>query len=70
MQSFANRVCRVGVLLATILAILALCFGALSLGFRDAVPGFVQVFVMGLGLLVLAIAVVACWLRLQKKHSG
>jgi hypothetical protein len=70
MQSFTNRLCKVGVLVVTVLAILALCFGALSLGFRHDAPFAVQVLVMGLGLLVVASAVVACWCRLQKKRFG
>ena len=63
MQTIASRVCEVGVLVATILAILALCFGALSLGFSGDAPWFVQKFVMGLGCLVAVAAVVACWCR-------
>jgi len=70
MQSTANRLCQVGALVGTVLAILALCFGALSLGFRDDAPFFVRFLVVGLGLLMLATALVACWCRLHKKRLG
>jgi hypothetical protein len=70
MQSFVSRACQLGMLVATVLAILALCFGALSLGFRGDPPFFVHILVAGLGLLMLAAGVVAycCWLR--KKRLG
>lgn len=67
MQSVAERVCKIGLVAATVLLILALSFGALSLGFRDDAPGFVRFLVVGLGLLMLATAVIACWCRLRKK---
>ncbi len=66
MHSITYRACKVGVLAATVLAILALCFGALSLGYREDAPVFVQAFVMGLACLIVATAAVACWCRLRK----
>jgi hypothetical protein len=70
MQFAANRVCEVGVLVATILAILALCFGALSLGYKGDAPWIVKIFMISLGGLIVVTAVVACWCRLRKKSVG
>lgn len=68
MQSVFHRVCKVGVLAATVSAILALCFGALSLGFRGDTPMFVRLLTMGLGVVMLVIAVAAIWCRLNRKR--
>jgi len=68
MHSIAYRACRVGVLGITLLVILALCFGALSLGFRGDAPSFVQLVMAGLGVLILLTAVVAFWCRMSKNR--
>ena len=70
MQKTADCMCKVGVLAATVSAILALSFCALSLGFRGDAPLLVQVLVMGLGFLIVTTAVVACWCRWRRKYCG
>lgn len=70
MQSMASWLCQLGALVFTALAILAFCFGGLSLGFQGDPPLFVYIFAAGLGLLMLAAGVLVCCCGFRKKHHG